>query len=177
MSAWLLLIVPPIALTVGSLVGAWRAGLSRREDLGLKLPSLRAAAVAAGLFLLLAIGSELLYRHWQLDAGTGGWSARYGPAALAVRVAFAALLYPIAEELFFRGFLFGAIRRKRGELVAILGSSALFAAMHLQYDWRGMLLVLIDALFFGAVRSRTGSVLLTMALHVAGNSFAVWQRL
>ena len=171
-----LILLAPVALLVGGSVATWRLKLELRRDLGLIPPRFRQALVAMSAFLLLSIVSEYVYRAFGLQQN-GDWRGRYGPAALALRIGAVALLYPVVEEFFFRGVLFGVIRRKAGELEAVLGSAAIFAAMHIQYSWRGMLLVLADALFFGVVRSRTRSVILTMILHVLGNSYAVWERL
>jgi membrane protease YdiL (CAAX protease family) len=55
--------------------------------------------------------------------GPAGW------AAFAIIVGVGA---PIAEELFFRGLLRGAIQARAGRTVAVVLSSALFAATHFQ---------------------------------------------
>ena len=176
MNAFVLMALVPVALLAGSAIGARRQRLDPRTDLGLQLPTARQAAVALLLFLLLSTASELLYRHWALQPTGEPWHLRYSPPALAVRLAFVALVFPVAEEIFFRGFLFGALGRRWGDLVAIAGSSVLFAALHLQYDLRGMALVFADAIFFALVRARTRSTLLTIALHMLGNGYAAWQR-
>jgi membrane protease YdiL (CAAX protease family) len=91
---------------------------------------------------------------------------------------FAAFLYPVAEEFFFRGFLLGLITRKAGALAGIVATAVLFTALHgLQGPWIGGLQILADGLFFGFVRLRSGSLLLPMGFHVVGNSIAVLQRL
>lgn len=176
MNGYLLMALVPAALLAGSFVGARRQRLDWREDLGLRLPTIPQALVALVLFLALATVSELLYRYWQLAPAGVPWHVRYGLPGLLTRLVFVALIYPVAEEIFFRGFIVGALRRRFGALVAIAGSSVLFAALHLQYDARGMALVLIDAIFFALVRTRTNSTVLTIALHVLGNGYAAWQR-
>lgn len=178
MNGTVLMVLTPVALLLGSAVGTRVAGLDARRDLGLRWPrTIGSAAVALVAFLAVAAASEMLYRHWGLESSAGEWRGRYSAGALLVRIAFVALIYPVAEEVFFRGFVFGRLRQKAGEVAALLGSSVFFALLHFQYDWRGMVLVLIDGLFYGLVRSRTNSTLLTIALHILGNGFAVWQRL
>lgn len=44
----------------------------------------------------------------------------------------AVLIAPLSEEIFFRGFLFQGLRQKHGWVAAMLISSAVFAAFHLQ---------------------------------------------
>jgi membrane protease YdiL (CAAX protease family) len=56
-----------------------------------------------------------------------------------------AVIAPLVEELFFRGLLYGYLRARRGRGVAVVVSSAIFAAMHL-------IPVLMPSLFlFGVV--------------------------
>ncbi|MGA2943050.1 MAG: CPBP family intramembrane glutamic endopeptidase, partial [Xanthobacteraceae bacterium] len=52
---------------------------------------------------------------------------------------------------------------------AIIISSILWAALHIQYDWAGMLQIVIIGLFLGWVRLTSGSVLLTFLLHALFN--------
>ena len=42
------------------------------------------------------------------------------------------MVAPVAEELYFRGVLYGWMRRKWSPMVGILASSAIFADVHLQ---------------------------------------------
>ena len=50
--------------------------------------------------------------------------------------------------------------------------SALFAAIHMQYDWFGVLQVFFIGLLFGFARWRSGSTLLTILMHVLANLWA-----
>ena len=172
----LIIFLMPVLLVGGGLAIARFRRLSPIEDLGFRLPTARDALLWGIGFLALAVTVELLSYAVGEDPG-GSWRGKYGPMDLAVRLIAIPLVYPIAEEFFFRGALLGALRKRFGDSVAILGSSAVFALAHMQYDWRGMAMVLADALFFAVCRVRTGSLYLVMAFHIAGNSFAAWQRL
>ena len=80
---------------------------------------------------------------------------------------------PVAEEIMFRGFLFrGWITSERWAIPGILIISALFAAIHIQYDWFGILQVFFIGLLFGLVRWRSGSTTLTILMHVFANFWA-----
>ena len=80
---------------------------------------------------------------------------------------------PVGEELMFRGFLYrGWARTPQAVLPAILAISTIWAGVHVQYDWFGMLQILIIGLILGWVRSRSGSTLLTMLLHGLVNAWA-----
>lgn len=53
-----------------------------------------------------------------------------GPAGAALTFALLVLVAPLAEEVVFRGVLLSALRDRWGDGIAILGSSAVFAAVH-----------------------------------------------
>ena len=173
------IIITPLALVLGALIGTWRNRLDPRSDLGLQRPTIRHTLVFTAAFIVLMAVQELLYHL----AGTGGqqqndWR-KYAPVALALRILFVGLVYPLAEEFFFRGFLLGLITRKAGALAGIIATAVLFTALHnLQAgSWLGPLQVFTDGAYFAFVRLRTGSLLLPVAFHILGNSFAIVQRL
>lgn len=128
-------------------------------------------------FVALAASEEVASRHFGLASERGSWTGKYDAGALLIRLPAIILLYPVAEELFFRGAFLGMLLRRFGVAVAVTGSAALFAISHLQYAWEEMLFVLADGLFFGICRVRGRSVPTPMFLHALGNSYAVWERL
>jgi membrane protease YdiL (CAAX protease family) len=86
---------------------------------------------------------------------------------LLVAVAIAA---PIGEEILFRGFLFsGWAASPLGGAGTIVLTSAIWAAIHLQYDWFGMMQIFGLGLLFGWIRWRSGSTALAMLMHSATN--------
>jgi len=73
---------------------------------------------------------------------------------------------PITEEFAVRGFLFrGWSKSFLGPIGAILLSSALWAATHVQYDWYYVCEVFLIGLIFGYLRHRSGSTWLTVITH------------
>lgn len=82
-----------------------------------------------------------------------------------------ALLAPLAEELVFRGLLYGWLAGRWGNLVAFVLSSLAFAAAHTEPVH--ILLVLPLGFWFGWLRWRTGSLVPTIVAHVINNSIAV----
>lgn len=83
------------------------------------------------------------------------------------------VLAPLGEETLFRGFLYAGIAASRaGPVVAIVVSTVIFASLHVQYDWYGVVGVAAIGLYLGVVRYRTRSLYLTMFLHAVGNAFA-----
>jgi membrane protease YdiL (CAAX protease family) len=115
--------------------------------------------------LLYASGRELV-TPFQLQSYTTAAAQGWLPG-----MAFAAIIVaPAGEEILFRGFLFrGFARSDRTTWPAIIAISVLWAALHIQYDWAGMLQIFIIGLFLGWVRWRSGSMLLTFVLHALFN--------
>ena len=92
-------------------------------------------------------------------------------AGLAVFVILAVLVAPIAEETFFRGFVFPGIGRKYGVWWGAIASAALFAGMH------GSLGALFGTFVIGLVLAwvyvRTRSIWACIGCHAAYNSLAL----
>lgn len=85
---------------------------------------------------------------------------------------------PIFEELLFRGFLFQGLRSSvLGGSGAVVITAAAWAIIHQQYDAFGMFSIFAMGLVLGFARWRTGSVLLTIAMHAMINLVATIQLL
>ena len=86
------------------------------------------------------------------------------------------LIAPLSEELTVRGFLYRGFASSRlGSAGAILLTSALWASIHVQYDWFFIGEVFVLGLILGWMRCRSGSTWLTVVLHGAYNLIAVAQ--
>jgi membrane protease YdiL (CAAX protease family) len=95
-------------------------------------------------------------------AAAAGW--------LAAMFAAAILIAPAGEEAVFRGFLFrGWVRSPRSVWPGIIVISILWAILHIQYDWAGVLQIFVIGLFLGWMRWRSGSLVLTFLLHALFN--------
>jgi membrane protease YdiL (CAAX protease family) len=83
---------------------------------------------------------------------------------------------PISEELLARGFLYRGWSESFLRIPgAIILSSLVWTMLHLQYDWFALLNVFSLGLWFGYLRYRTHSILLTMVLHGLNNFAATLQ--
>ena len=86
-----------------------------------------------------------------------------------------AMVAPLAEEIFFRGLVFGAIERsgiKLAGVLAFLGAWLLFGFAHaLQTwgNWGGLLSVLIAGFFLTLLRAASGSTLASCIAHLTYN--------
>ena len=102
-------------------------------------------------------------------------SAQADNALWLLVVAFC-IAAPVSEEFLARGFLYRgwseSFLRPAG---AIVLSSLVWTAMHLQYDWFFFAEIMSIGLLFGYLRYRTGSTWLTVALHALNNLAATIQ--
>lgn len=79
---------------------------------------------------------------------------------------------PLVEELFFRGFIFGALRKGKGTGAAVVATTALFALARL--DLRAIGSVCAIGLVLALVRARAGSALASLALHAGYSLVPLW---
>jgi membrane protease YdiL (CAAX protease family) len=105
------------------------------------------------------------------EKGIGGFNLLLAFCSLVI-------LPPLAEELTFRGFLYGTLRRYRvSVIVPVLITSLLFGFFHLFGTADGSLLWIaaIDtftlSLVLCVLRERTGSICACIALHMLKNCF------
>jgi membrane protease YdiL (CAAX protease family) len=168
----------PIALM---LVFGGIAGL--RTRLGFHFTSTGDLLLAVGVEVLVIAATALLYlvlSPWLgplqgtvLQVLRTGTDMRQLPSAdalsLVLIVGRAVLLSALAEELFYRGALFGWVRQRLPANATILVTAVLFGAQHAS-------LVLgpyafLYAIGAGWVRERTGSTLNTLVMHMLNDGF------
>jgi hypothetical protein len=144
------------------------------DYLALRLPRQRYVMIGLALLVgLIALSDILLYLSgrdlvtpFQLQSYTTAREEGWLPAMLFAAIVVA----PAGEEVLFRGFLFqGFARSDRLAWPAIVVISLLWAALHIQYDWAGMVQIFVIGLFLGWMRWRSGSLLLTFFLHALFN--------
>ncbi len=86
---------------------------------------------------------------------------------------FGITLAPLMEELFFRGFLYPALRRRIGLRQALAATALLFALLHARqyaYSWALLLLLFLVGLALTWIRERTGSVAASFLFHAGYNA-------
>jgi uncharacterized protein len=170
-----LFIVISNPLMIAVLAGAVRlARASQAEYLALVLPRARDVAIGIACLVGLVIVTDLALYLGGRDLITPFQSQSYATAAkegwLPALLVAAILIAPAGEEIMFRGFIFrGWARSNRSMWPAIVVISLLWAALHIQYDWTGVLQIFVIGLFLGWMRWRSGSTLLTFFLHALFN--------
>lgn len=90
------------------------------------------------------------------------------PGVLALTVVLACLVGPLAEELFFRGVLYGALRQRISPVAAMLISAALFSLIHTNV--LGFIPIMLLGCLLAHVYERTGSLAGSLAIHILHNS-------
>lgn len=89
-------------------------------------------------------------------------------------LAFATLVVvaPIAEEVLFRGYLYGKLRRHVPIWASIVATSALFALVHGQ--WNVAVDTFVLSLFLCGLRELTGSIWAGILVHMIKNAIAFY---
>ena len=139
-------------------------------DLGLRLRPGWLLDTALGLLLgpvmFLAILLVLLAAGWaRVESGTIGASGLLTAFAVFVLVSF-------AEEVFARGWILQVLERGRGTRVAVIGSSAIFAALHgfnPDFSIMALLGLFLAGLLLGHAYVVTRQLWLPLALHLSWN--------
>jgi membrane protease YdiL (CAAX protease family) len=157
-----------------------RDGVHPREHLALVRPPepLIALAMALAAWPLLVYGAKLALR---VVPATGeapietfiSWPSGMFAAALL------GVLLPVGEELFFRGYVYGALL-PLGRASAFSVSVIAFSALHAQQSWGqwgALLSVTFAGLVFTALRALTGSTVIPVLTHVAYNLALSWSSL
>lgn len=136
----------------------------------------RAAAISLAVVVALDFGvlgaAEWLFDYkpdLEIERFMRSVTTTVGDTALALLAA--GLFGPFVEELVFRGVVFGYVRGRFGYRPALVVSTLLFAAAHVEVVH--VLLVVPSGLAFGWLRERSGSIWPCVVGHAATNVVAV----
>ncbi len=148
-------------------------GLSRLmswSDIGLAPVAFLAYILVAAV--TLGIVTSLLPEFPADEVQEIGFSL-YGPR-LDVMLAFLTLVVvaPVAEEVLFRGYLYGKLKAYVPAVIAAVFTSLAFAAVHLQ--WNVAIDVFILSMFLCGLRSLTGSLWASILVHMLKNGVAYY---
>ncbi|HLH73727.1 MAG TPA: type II CAAX endopeptidase family protein [Chloroflexota bacterium] len=148
------------------------------QDLGLTLANFwNMVRLGGGVGVVVILGSAALeaalravgIQQTQEQMFTGIVGAPLGQF-LGVLLA-GAVIAPICEEIFFRGFVFTVVWRTHGQVAAFIVSAVLFAIAHL--NLQAFVPILFIAVIFAYVYSRTGSLVPSMVAHGMNNALAL----
>lgn len=130
--------------------------------------------IVYSLVVTMAIGALLTWMpNFPIDQAQDVGFSAFG-SRLDNILAFVTLviLAPFAEELLFRGYLYGKLKNRVPAVVAAIVTSLLFGLAHFQ--WNVAIDVFILSLILCALRSLTGSIWAGVLVHVIKNSLAYY---
>lgn len=183
-------------LTIGIAIGVpfllWRR-LPTKTELGIdRLPSWMDILVSPGAFIIyLLISGGLLFALQSVwpslinytqaqDVGFSNLSYQYEYIAAFLTLV---VMAPLAEELLFRGYLYGKLRIHVPAWVSIATASLLFGLLHLigssdtgqlQLQWNVVIDTFVFSLALCTLREFTGSIWAGVLLHMIKNGVAFY---
>jgi membrane protease YdiL (CAAX protease family) len=165
-------------LITAALFFASRVTVPRPAQFGLRPTSLKRSAIFViagyiGFVILSYLWLAIIGQPDAKDTITEDLGAKGSTVALIAVTFVVTVCAPLAEELFFRGYFFGALR-KHGFWVAALLTGLTFGVVHVfgsPIAFIVPLALLGTALCF--IREKTGSLYPGIALHCINNSFAM----
>ena len=161
--SWLLVFRPGALAGLPSLPGRnAAAAVASGVGWGIGAWVLATVAAAAVVFLLESLGIEPEPQAAELAI------AMLDPWLVIIAVV---ILAPIAEEIFFRGVVFNALLREGGRRWAFIGSSALFAVIHISLV--ALVPIFLLGLALAWIYQRTGNLLAPIAMHMTVNGISV----
>jgi len=152
--------------------GKYRSGW---RSLGFRGLSWLRGVALCGLALAVVLIVEAL---WETIRQRLGWPGQPevlpffggGPQGLLLALFLGAVVAPIAEEVYFRGFIYAGLRERLGLGWAVVLSAALFALAHLVPSV--VVPIFVMGLVFALLYEWTGSLWPCVALHTAVNALA-----
>lgn len=163
------------AQAVAALSGGGLSPEPLRSRLALGGRRLDAGAFAVAVLGCLAVSSifDAAFGALGLEqTGNIAWLGRLlrglSPAGLAAAVAVAGIAAPVAEELFFRGYVQTRLCRRFGSWAGIFVTAALFGLIHA--DWIHSPSAFLIGLYLGWLVARSGSIVPAIAGHAVNNT-------
>jgi uncharacterized protein len=171
-------IVQDVCLVASALVFAGMSGRPLPAQFGLRpTPPWKALAwmVAAFVtfYIVTAVWVAIVGGDTNDEKLPDELGADRSTIALLAVAFLVSVVAPMAEEFFFRGFFYGAMRNWRGVLPAAIITGLIFGAIHAgSADWQFLLPLGVFGFVLCLLRERTGSLYPCIVLHCANNSLA-----
>lgn len=141
----------------------------RRPDGGAGL----VAAAIVGLIAAAALFALFVYNYDRAAfmSDVAPFSTIMQTRAWWLILLVAAVGAPLAEEMLFRGFLYGMLRRSYfGVWISAILTSALWSALHPSYSMYGIAAIAVIGVYLAFLRERSASLVLPIACHGAYNA-------
>jgi len=170
-----------MALGEGTIpLGTWlfsvRKYRCRWENLGFRKFDIKKGLLLALIVTAIGIGISIGYEALLQELGWGTSSDIYLPfntngIGIALFAIIAIVVAPLAEETFFRGFLFQGVRKRLKFAWAAIISAAVFSVAHLSPS--GLVPIFILGLMLAWLFNKTKSIWPCIIVHCAYNSIAL----
>ena len=153
------------------------------EALGLKVSSFFKnilSGISGYIFMLPLLFTALVISLWILDMI--GYAPPPQPVfevfmeeksnkILLFLTIFVSVFGPIMEEMFFRGFMYSAVKKRFGVLIGMILSASIFSALHTNIV--GFLPIMVLGMFLTYLYEKTGSLAAPMVVHIIHNSVII----
>ena len=152
-----------------------------REELGLKgLPTWTDILLSPiGFIIQLVFSAALVMLFSKIfpwfnaaEAQEVGFSDLYSIGDKIIAFFIIAIIAPIAEEIIFRGYLYGKLRKRLNLPISILLVSLLFAVLHGQ--WNVGVNVFAVSIVLCSLREITGTIYAGILVHIIKNAVAFY---
>jgi membrane protease YdiL (CAAX protease family) len=167
-------VAAPVVIGLSLLFAAIRKNITVREYLCLRWPGWKHLIVWALVLLLYNSVSTLV--SWLVDRPiiSDFMVKTYTTAGFKPILWFGFIIMtPFYEEIFFRGFVFkGFEHSKLGPVGAVIIISLVWSALHIQFDYFGLIDVFVGGLLLGCARWRSKSLYVPIFMHVLQNLVA-----
>jgi len=152
------------------IVSIWGKGMSSMGMAGDQVvPGLKKGLIWSAVFGVCALlGFVILYVANVNPLGLIKTHLPSGTWGIVLFFVVGGLVAPIAEEVFFRGIVYGFLRRW-GVLVALAGSTAVFVLAHAIHSWIPFTQI-VGGIVFAVAYERTGNLMVPITVHVLGNT-------
>ena len=80
---------------------------------------------------------------------------------------------PLAEEIAFRGLLYGGLRKKMPMIPAALVGGVFFGLLHFSTGWSAVPVLIFLGVIFAVLYEKTKSIWPPILLHAVNNGFAL----
>ncbi len=158
-----------VPMAIVSIRGAssLRQILQRLGVRGFQASAFKWMAAAVGAYLLFAMFYSLVVVVPEQE----DIAESFGPVATQILLIVVAA--SIAEEVLFRGYLFGGLREKLPRIAAALISGAVFGSLHALTGVSAVPPLIAFGLILALLYEKTGSIVPAIILHMLNNSVAL----
>lgn len=161
------LLLVPLLIARSSGSRSLRESLWRLGVRGFRPSAFKWMAAAVGAYLLFAI----LYSALILEPEQEDIANSFGP--VPVQILLIVLSQPIAEEIAFRGMLFGGLRERLPRVPAALVAGTVFGLLHAFTGLSAVPPLIALGAIFCLLYEKTGSIVPGILLHMLNNSVAL----